>query len=346
MDGRRFDDIARRLAGVSSRRRVFLGALFGAGGLLAATSDSDAADRICRLGGHRCVRNSQCCSGECRTGSSFRRSMRHTCTCYPLCSNRCSGDDGCGGSCPDTCSGGKVCHPATARCCTPTCAGRCAGDDGCGGSCPDTCVGDDVCNPANDVCCTPQCGGKCGGDDGCGGSCPDNCSGNDVCHPDTDVCCTPNCNGKTCGDDGCGGTCGTPCSAGLICNDQGTACVDVCYGGLRGKRCVLTTAGKMFLNVSNQGSATDNGSVVYCQTDANCSVHGASACSNYSGGNCASFCATKDYAGGDGTVNWNSSGTPKCLAGDVPTSGLPKDARCVSNGNCASNTCGSDGYCS
>jgi uncharacterized protein (TIGR02145 family)/prepilin-type N-terminal cleavage/methylation domain-containing protein len=38
-----------------------------------------------------------------------------SCTCAPNCTGLCSGDDGCGGTCPDNCTGGQVCTSGTCQ---------------------------------------------------------------------------------------------------------------------------------------------------------------------------------------------------------------------------------------
>jgi hypothetical protein len=67
MDGNRFDDFARTLAGIRTRRSVLraLGLALGAGAVGAvALDDSDAAE-TCRPGGTLCRKPGECCSGAC-----------------------------------------------------------------------------------------------------------------------------------------------------------------------------------------------------------------------------------------------------------------------------------------
>jgi hypothetical protein len=106
-------------------------------------------------------------------------------TCASLNAKCGEPDDGCGGklSCgicvaPRTCGGGGVPFECG---CTPSCAGRCGGDDGCGGTCPNTCVLPQTCGGGgtpNECGCTkatcPAAGAQCG-------SIPDLCGGTLVC---------------------------------------------------------------------------------------------------------------------------------------------------------------------
>lgn len=71
--------------------------------------------------------------------------------------------------------------------CVPECSGKCSGDDTCGGVCPNNCVSPAICY--NDVCCTPSCSGKVCGDDGCGGNCLPGCGTGQNC--ESGQCCTP-----------------------------------------------------------------------------------------------------------------------------------------------------------
>jgi hypothetical protein len=118
-----------------------------------------------------------------------------------------------------SCGSSGMCR--SGNCCTPNCAGKCSGDDGCGNSCPNNCSGGAKC--VGGACCTPSCTGKCSGDDGCGTPCPNNCSGGTTCFGG--ACCTPNCGTRCSGSNGCGGNCDlNNCSAsGLIC--QSGECV-------------------------------------------------------------------------------------------------------------------------
>ncbi|HOX46570.1 MAG TPA: hypothetical protein PK668_23425 [Myxococcota bacterium] len=84
----------------------------------------------------------------------------------------CLEQTGCSSS--DQCSTGQVCFDGS--CCAPACEGRCCDDDGCGGTCPDTCAASGlVCNLlclCEAGCQAETCGTlgrECGAaDDGCG----------------------------------------------------------------------------------------------------------------------------------------------------------------------------------
>jgi len=104
----------------------------------------------------------------------------------------------------------------TAGECFPDCSGKQCGDDGCDGSCG-TCGEGQSCKFG--VCvgdCIPDCTNKECGNNGCGESCG-TCSEGKVCQAFQCVECTPECAGKECGDDGCGGSCGL-CEAGEVCD--------------------------------------------------------------------------------------------------------------------------------
>jgi hypothetical protein len=90
-------------------------------------------------------------------------------------------------------------------CCKPDCEDKCCGDDGCGGTCKDTCTGGRVCLEDWCICadCHPQCTGKCCGDDGCGGSCPDNCPAGYICNASTCDCEVCGCDSASCLPDQC-----------------------------------------------------------------------------------------------------------------------------------------------
>lgn len=77
MDGRNFDDLARRMGGLASRRtalRALLGGAAMATGL--ATLPSDHAAATCGGAGARCKRNSACCSGACEWTEVVTRKRR------------------------------------------------------------------------------------------------------------------------------------------------------------------------------------------------------------------------------------------------------------------------------
>jgi len=136
------------------------------------------------------------------------------------------------------------------ECCVPDCDGKCAGWDGCGGYCPNTCTGNQVCTGG--TCCTPrtcssptsECGGLsdlCGGWLNCG-QCPGNgiCVSNSCCTPPTcdasqpchsEYACGQMLSCGTCpGEQTCSyGTCVCPSTTAWVCNDyrdNSTNCCD------------------------------------------------------------------------------------------------------------------------
>jgi hypothetical protein len=141
--------------------------------------------------------------------------------CEPDCKDKCCGDDGCGGSCPDTCEGGQICMTHWCRCasCYPDCEGKCCGEDGCDGTCGDICPIGFHCNTEKCICEYGE--GKntcfsidkrCGTwDDGQGGQIECGiCPNDEPCDGGSCVTCKPwECNimEVECGiwDDGCGG---------------------------------------------------------------------------------------------------------------------------------------------
>jgi hypothetical protein len=123
MDARRFDSLARRLAGTRTRRSLVGALIAGAG--VAAVGDSAAATRLtCRANGKSCTRNAQCCGGTCLTSRDLPRAQRNRCSCAPQCGGgACNIDDGCGGTCPG-CDDGWVCGD------DDVCRAACAGTTG------------------------------------------------------------------------------------------------------------------------------------------------------------------------------------------------------------------------
>ena len=100
MDGNRFDDLARALAGIRTRRGVLraIGVALGVGvaGAVVLDDDSDAA-QVCRPGGTICSKNGDCCSNDCNPRDN---TGRRYCACQaPLAP---CGAHGC-------CKAGEVC---------------------------------------------------------------------------------------------------------------------------------------------------------------------------------------------------------------------------------------------
>lgn len=169
--------------------------LLGASSLAGCGSGGDP-----KCDGVFCGQNGTCVDGKCQCATGYGGSYCQT--CFPRCTGKECGDDGCGGSC-GSCTGG-ACNNGTCGC-APQCSGKQCGNDGCGGSCGTCQTG--VCSPSGQ-CCTPNCAGKSCGLDGCGGLCG-KCSGleaciNGGCTIDSGLACVERPN--TCDNDGdCGG---------------------------------------------------------------------------------------------------------------------------------------------
>jgi hypothetical protein len=242
MDGRRFDDLIRRLATPAPRR----GILAAAGAMLAEAlpgRTTGAADD-CKKVGRRCDRNDDCCEGAtCVDEECACRGDRTECNglCYRLDSD----ETNCGG-CGVVCAKGETC-----------CGGACvdAGSDadhcgGCNAACAEGqgCCGG-VCTDLDDDANCGACGARCGaGETCCGGACVDAGSDADHCGGcgnrcpgicatvDDDwgirlVCRGPRCcSGGVCveddrfNDDHCG-ACNNACASGEACCEG--ACLDV-----------------------------------------------------------------------------------------------------------------------
>ena len=116
MDGTTFDRFSRALATGLSRRRAVLAALgLGAAALAGVALDAGAAPARCRAGRATCSKNSQCCSGTCRTGRGIPLADRNRCTCEGgtvNCNGRCvdkKTDERNCGACGNVCRAGEFC---------------------------------------------------------------------------------------------------------------------------------------------------------------------------------------------------------------------------------------------
>ena len=143
--------------------------------------------------------------------------------CFPECTGKICGNDGCGGSCGDCaageyCSGGTVCqvNPCEEGD-MPGCFGVCElvswlGDDYCDTNffCAEMGWDNGDCDP-----CTPTCDGlTCGEDPDCGMLCGV-CADGSWCDEGGCTACT--CDGLECGTDECGQPCGE-CQEDWFCN--------------------------------------------------------------------------------------------------------------------------------
>ncbi len=135
--------------------------------------------------------NRACVDGACGCTSQAdcreqQLCYQQRCTwCVPDCSERCCGNDGCGGRCPDRCAElGLVCNTDSCRCEQPCQPADCAGlgkqcgrwEDGCGGSLDcGGCSGQARCDHAG------RCIGPSGPHSGAGQAC--HCAGADCALP-------------------------------------------------------------------------------------------------------------------------------------------------------------------
>ena len=131
---------------------------------------------------------SETCSYGCTNGACA--------TCTPNCTNKCSGPDGCNGTCYSTCPSGQSCGAVTANVCgcAPSCTNKCGGaSDGCNGTCNGQCSG-------NTICQSGACQ-SCGSQTACGGACVNTSSDPTHCGSCTGVCGsgTPYCVNSACG---------------------------------------------------------------------------------------------------------------------------------------------------
>jgi hypothetical protein len=109
MDGNRFDDLARLLAGGRTRRGVLRGFGLAAGlGAVGAVAPDGGAATTCRPGGAICRKPDECCSGTCGPKDA---TGRERCACA-------AGTTPCGTSA--CCGAGQLCIAGTCRQPTPT----------------------------------------------------------------------------------------------------------------------------------------------------------------------------------------------------------------------------------
>ena len=311
MDGQRFDDLTRALAGGTSRRRLLKGLLGGVGGgalTLAGVARGDAA-RLRPLGA-RCRLGDQCDTGICDP-------VTRRCACpadQSVCGQGCvtlaafqtdpANCGGCGVLCPSgVCEGGaclrvdgESCAAGT-ECRSGACADGVCCDRACGGQC-------EACNLAGAVgVCTPVVGAPIGGRAACAGD------------------------GSACGGT-CDGTRGDACAypgGTTICRSA------TCANG------VATAAG----TCDGAGSCS-------AATTINCApfVCGADACSTSCAGD--GDCVPGAYCEG-GVCNPDEGLGAPCADGAECASGFCVDGVCC-NGACAGgceacNVAGQEGMC-
>jgi hypothetical protein len=235
-------------------------------------SDCDPWER-CEDG--ECVLDQECqTDADCQALTPLCDPETNTCVaCVPDCAERCCGDDGCGGQCPDDCDQtGQACDPQTCWCegpCQTDCQGRECGPDGCGSVCGPGCEPFETCNAQGRCICQPDCAGSCCGPDGCGGQCPDPCGQTgQTCNDQTCECegvCEPDCQGRECGPDGCGATCGPGCQANETCSAQGQC---VCQPECQNRECGPDGCGGSCAPGCNAGeTCTPQGQCQACQPE-------------------------------------------------------------------------------
>jgi hypothetical protein len=145
------------------------GTCIGLGQCVECGGNDDCSEmtEVCKVGvcmGNTCRTQAVTDGTRCTAaGGREGRCSRGTCECEPQCVGKPCGRDGCGGECPNRCSGTTMCDLQLERCvCEPQCAGKVCGSDGCGGTCGNGCmpsqVGDDP--PCGTATCDAN--GKCG----------------------------------------------------------------------------------------------------------------------------------------------------------------------------------------
>jgi len=249
MDGQRFDDLAKTLAGGQSRRRVMK--LLGAGalGLFGVKrAVDDAAATMCLPRFYSCDFDIQCCSGTCRDVGAGA----HQCAGQPLGAT-CSVSMDCDGAGIE--SGTVSCVEGI---CTDTSAICAAENEGCfaDSDCCDglVCEGTGLCVPVGEAC--AELGEACEVGDCCGGlTCsesgvcidPETCGfDDDTCEVDSD-CCSGTCLNGACA---AVGTClgyydlcesDDQCCSGFCQNNPSHDYYGQCYGAEQGGTCAATS---------------------------------------------------------------------------------------------------------
>ena len=213
MDAEKFDDFARALGSVHSRRRFFRTLAGGAAAaLLGARGPEPAAAAGCNKAGAGCGGRKKCCTGlTCQNGACCPPAQVCGDACCPVgyaCQNgACVAGGGGGTGCP---AGQARCNGACTDLATPANCGAC------GKACP---ASTDPCQAA--ACLNGACGFRPAN---AGGRCDDGsaCTKNDVCQAD--------------------GSCtGTPitCDDGLACTDDSCDPVGGCRYTLKAGRCLI-----------------------------------------------------------------------------------------------------------
>ncbi len=232
MDGHRFDELTRALAGSVPRRTFFRAMLGLAAGVSGATKVDARTSRtrptippppppdLCpggvqKCNGSCCPADQTCCNGSCCVGTCENGVCCETGAIH--CGNECcsAGTHCCGSIC---CASADLCSASGNRCCdvgTSVCGEECcaAGQSCCDGECCDgACYQEELCCPWDREVCQGTCcasGETCCGVDGCcDGYCfgegqfccvgqVDRC-GDECCDTGTETCCTDESGQETC----------------------------------------------------------------------------------------------------------------------------------------------------
>ncbi len=159
MDDRRFDDLARGLGRLPTRRgvlRLVAAALLGPG---IGGQQRHAAARTCRFVGEPCGQGTEegCCAGaacnEDQVGGGICSCPQNLTNCHGLCVDINTNPLACGANCvvcpddTDCCNG--ICCEAGQRCCAGVCTDLTSDNNNCGG-CTQVC-------PVGLTCCDSRC---------------------------------------------------------------------------------------------------------------------------------------------------------------------------------------------
>jgi hypothetical protein len=215
MDGSHFDRLVVSLTTTGSRRRVLVGLLAGALGLVGwSEPDASAHDLAAK-----CKKKSGAAKKTCLR-KARKHKASHQATCTRNCSGKQCGSDGCGGVCGG-CVGRQVCD-AAGVCCLPNCFDRVCGPDGCGGSCGRCPLVGQVCNRGACECPTDK-------PVACNGGCAERCESGTVRHPQTCDCCIAS-------RKDCSTACAETCCSGRWIDGQNT---NMCWGFGTGEACTF-----------------------------------------------------------------------------------------------------------
>jgi hypothetical protein len=345
MDGHRFDDLARSLAGGLNRRRFLTGLATGA---VAAALGRGGAAAACATYGQPCTPASGCCNGStcqggvcrCPAGASVCNTING-----PACV-ACPPDQLLGAGCRCLCAAsGRPPDPATGLCPCPN------GQQRCGGACVDTganpnhCGGCELTCFSSNACETATCqGGSCVCSAFAGAACDDGnrCTVDDICQAD-------------------GACAGVP----IDCSALDDQCVvgscdpttGACYAASRPDQTPCTGTDACFRTYACQAGACVGGDPIDCEAADACQVAGAcdpatGACSNppaAAGVECGEAAWCRDgVARGADQCDGNGACVPGTEVACFPYLCGDDACRtsCVSDADCAPAAhCDADGQC-